>query len=133
MQDSNKNVAEITKKLGLPKIPQPTEISPESQSFLKPIVLDPKSPYYSETGIPKTTGDYQQRVKNTFDIKPPAWYKVPFRKSPIFIGAAILFGTTVAVFFSNAAIVYGKERKVGELLKERDRLRGILKEYFQKN
>ncbi|KAJ3276343.1 hypothetical protein HDV01_004966 [Terramyces sp. JEL0728] len=128
MVESRLKTNEITKKLGLPNIPGVPEIPAEPQSFLKPIVLNPNSPYYSETGIPKTTGDYQQRVKNTFGIKPPAWYKVPFRQNQIFIGASILFGTTVAVFFSNAAIVYGKENKVELLLKERDRLRGVLKE-----
>jgi hypothetical protein len=103
------------------------ENTPHQQSSLPPVVTNPNSPYYSATGAPVTTGDYEQRVQNVLKLTQKRRFRLSFnwRVSPYFVGGFLVASTTAAVYFSNVLIVYEKERLVEQLLNERARLRSL--------
>jgi hypothetical protein len=98
---------------------------PIERSHLPPVVTNPNSPYFSETGAPVTIGDYEQRVKNVIKMAQRKRFTFSFnwKKSPYFVGGFLLASTTAAVYCTNVLIVYEKERLIEQLLAERNRLR----------
>ncbi len=95
------------------KIAQSLEVT--RNKALLPLSNDPKSPYSAIE--PATTGDYSQRIKNSL---PPLTYQV---SRPVKLGLVLVSAAFLAVFSTNAMVVYKKEQKVQDLLKIREELR----------
>ncbi|KAI8899691.1 hypothetical protein BC833DRAFT_584842 [Globomyces pollinis-pini] len=112
----------------LPPISTPLIHPSQWETSLKPVILDPQSPYFSPVGTPQTSGDYSQRIKNKLkESKKPFFYKFNARRSPIFLGATMVTSSFIAIYFSNVLVTYEKEKMVETLLAERNRLRDELK------
>jgi hypothetical protein len=126
----NDQIAKLPSK---PETNQTLQNTRQQRSTLPPVVTNPNSPYYSETGIPQTTGDYEQRVQNVVKMASKRKFRLSFnwRVSPYFVGGFLLSATTAAVYFTNVLMVYEKERLLEKLLEERKRLRSLLNESSQ--
>ena len=78
------------------------------ESSLPPIVHEQSSAYYHPLGIPVTSGDYEQRVKNQLlqsRIQHPTLNR-NWRNSPAKVGGFLLTSTIAAVYLANIIMVF---------------------------
>ncbi|KAH6562900.1 hypothetical protein BASA50_001639 [Batrachochytrium salamandrivorans] len=94
----------------------------------------PLSPYYSPDGSPVTSGDYEQRIKDKLkaaERQIPPWIRWLARRGPppsrtrtiLTTSTTIVVTSVLLVYFANAVVVYDKETRIDQLLKERLLLR----------
>ena len=78
------------------------------ESGLPPIVHEQSSAYYHPQGIPVTSGDYEQRVKNQLLQSRIQHPKVNWnwRNSPAKVGAFLVTSTIAAVYMANIIMVF---------------------------
>lgn len=121
MSASNSNAGDMSRTINDLNLPPIPNLQPP-HSFLKPIITDVTSPYYSPDGVPQTSGDYRQRVLNWTKVKTPRQYR------SFYISSVLVVGTIISVYVSNIFTLYRKEQKLNDLLKERNRLKELLAE-----
>ncbi|KAL2914327.1 hypothetical protein HK105_206099 [Polyrhizophydium stewartii] len=92
------------------------------------------SPYFSPDNEPVTSGDYEQRIKDTIKHEQrmtPPWMRWGSRyptmmsraKSTMFIATTLVVTSSFMIYLANAYVVMQKERRINELLEERSLLR----------
>jgi hypothetical protein len=99
------------------------EIQKEPKNVYKiPATVSKTSPYYSE--IPLTSGDLRQRILN-YIPPPPSKYRKHLPK--LYVGLTLFGGTVATVYVINAVLTLEKEMRLENLIKDRNRLRDLIK------